>query len=146
VISAAVAVTLAVLVVFSGCGLFLGPVQAIEVDIALEAVEPSGEVAEDKEVSYWVVVEVAGTEYPLDVGESVTLQCTTWNWITLRLRVRETSGLIDRTAKTNGSILGHDVLWQSPYSITRERSISGVAEGGGDLIYVFHFDLDAREI
>lgn len=88
---------------------------------------------------------VHDNEYRLVPDDPVTLNCTTRDWITFRVRSTETSGLIDRTVSRRSSIQGSDVLDRAPYSIDRVLTADGEAADGGPLEWRFVFDLDASE-
>jgi hypothetical protein len=134
-------------VVFSlaGCRLFLGPEAPIRVEVTLDDITTVGEITSDQ-WSYTVAVEVNGEEEPVAVGQTVSFDCTTWDWMAFSMRVVDESGLIDRVSSHTSSILGRDILDQSPYGIVRDVEATDPDDGVGSVVWQFEFSLDAEQL
>ncbi|MBU8913066.1 MAG: hypothetical protein KOO61_03520 [Spirochaetales bacterium] len=130
----------------ASCRLFFGPEVAISVDITLNAVTVIGETSAEDEWSYTVQIEAGDLEWPLAVGETVSFESTTWEWVKFRMKVTEENVLLDRGPSLASSLLGRDILAQSSYEITREIEVSDASDEAGSVIWRFEFSLDSTEL
>ena len=61
------------------------------------------------------------------------------------MKVTEENALLDRGPSLVSSLLGRDILAESPYEITREIEVSDTSDGAGSVIWRFEFSLDSTE-
>ena len=130
----------------ASCRLFFGPEVAISVDITLNAVTVIGEISAEDEWSYTVDIEAGDQEWALSVGETVSFDSTTWEWVKFKMRVTEENVLLSGVSSRESSLLGRDILAQSPYEIMREIDVSDASDEAGPVIWQFGFSLDSTEL
>jgi len=115
------------------------------VDVTLDEVVVTGDARGGDTWEPSATITVHDVEVPVQIGETVQIDCTTVDWIRIVVTSQETSGVIDQQVSRRSSIQGHDVLEQSPYAISRTLTAEGQADGGGDLVFEFRFSLEAGE-
>ena len=93
-----------------------------------------------------VTVTANDVEKALVVGESVVLECTTWQWVTFKLRVVEDDPVFDDVGNRQSSIRGKDIRDQSPYSITREVTVTESGGNPGSAVWLFEFSLSTTDV
>ena len=136
---------LTVLVALTGCQLFLGPEISILVQITFTDATLVSGAGIDDEWSYTVNVKAAGVEQAITMGQSISVACSTWDWVTFKMRVVEDAPLIDDVGYQESSILGKDIRDQSPYGITREVTVSESGGDPGSALWRFGFSLSTSD-